>query len=149
MSKPSFSLGNKASPEELNRLLHEMLETSDEFINKTMMLNRDELPLPMKELLSPDTYGAERLFIEHFVNEEMEPDFPLIARDFFIHEFSHISEYEEVEYLDIDHGEDWPELMFIRFTLTLMLNALNSGSEYTKSLFLYLYRTYYNLKSEL
>lgn len=143
MKKQSFSFGDKASPEELNRFLHEMLETSGEFINKTMMLNGDELPLPMKEMLSPDTYGAERLFIEHFVNDEMGPDFPLIARDFFIHEFSHISEYEDVEYLDIDHGEDWPELMFIRFTLTLMLNAVNSGSEYTKSLFIYLYRTYY------
>ncbi len=87
MSKPSFSLGDKASPEELNRFLHEMLETSGGFINKTMMLNSDELPLPMKELLSPDTYGAERLFIEHFVNEEMGPDFPLIARDFLFMNF--------------------------------------------------------------
>ena len=51
MRKPSFSFGDKASPEKLNRFLHEMLETSGEFINKTMMLNGDELPLPMKELL--------------------------------------------------------------------------------------------------
>ena len=106
MRKSTLSLSDKSSPEELNRFIHEMMETSGEFINKAMMLNDDELPFPMKEMLSPDTYGAKRLFIEHFVNEEKGADFPLIARDFFIHEFSHISEYEDVEYLDIDHSED-------------------------------------------
>lgn len=143
MKKPTFPLNGKASLEELNRFLHDMLESNSKIINETLRLHGDELPFPMDELLSPDTYGAERLFIEHFVNDDMQSDFPLIARDFFIHEYANISEHEDVECLDIDHGEDWPELMFISFTLTLMLNAVNSGSEYTKALFLHLYRTYY------
>lgn len=33
--------------------------------------------------------------------------------------------------------------MFNRFVLSLMINAVNSGSEYTKALFLDLYKTYY------
>lgn len=37
----------------------------------------------------------------------MEEDFPLIARDFYAHEFANIPEYEDVEYFDIQSGEDW------------------------------------------
>ena len=73
----------------------------------------------------------------------MVEDFPLIARDFYAHEFANIPKHQDVEYFDIQSGEDSPERMFNRFTLGLMLNALNSGSEYTKALFLYLHKTYY------
>lgn len=57
---------------------------------------------------------------------------------------ANIPEYQDVEYFDIQSGEDCPGLMFNRFTLGLMMNAVNSGSEYTKALFLYLHRTYYS-----
>lgn len=90
-----------------------------------------------------DTYGCERLFVDFFINDEMAEDFPLIARAFYTHELANIPEYQDVEYFDIQSGEECPELMFKRFTLGLMLNALNSGSEYTKALFLYLHKTYY------
>ena len=73
----------------------------------------------------------------------MREDFPLIAKDFYVHEFANIPKHQDVEYFDIEAGEDWPELMFNRFTLGLMMNAVNSGSEYTKALFLYLHKTYY------
>ena len=73
----------------------------------------------------------------------MRKDFLLIARDFYVHEFANIPKHQDVEYFDIESGEDWPELMFNRFTLGLMMNAVNSGSEYTKALFLYLHKIYY------
>ena len=87
--------------------------------------------------------GVNVFFVDFFINDEMREDFPLIARDFYAHEFANIPEYQDVEYFDIQSGEDWPELMFNRFTLGLMMNAMNSGSEYTKALFLYLHKTYY------
>ncbi len=110
---------------------------------KNSNITPDDRPALSEDVLSPDTYGAERVFIEHFVNDDMVEDFPLIARDFYMHEYMNLSQYESVEYLDIDSGEDWPELMFIRFTMNLMLNAVNSGSGYAKALFLYLHKTYY------
>ena len=97
---------------------------------------------PLNEM-APDTYGCERFFVDFFINDEMREDFLLIARDFYAHEFANIPEYQDVEYFDIQSGEDWPELMFNRFTLGLMMNAVNGGSEYTKSLFLYLHKIYY------
>ena len=108
---------------------------------KNSNITPDDRPALSEDVLSPDTYGAERVFIEHFVNDDMGEDFPLIARDFYMHEYMNLSQYESVEYLDIDSGEDWPELMFIRFTMNLMLNAVNSGSGYAKALFLYLHKT--------
>ena len=94
------------------------------------------------ERLSPDKYGCESLFIEYFVNEQMEDDFPLIAHDFYLHEFTNLSQYENVEYLYIDRGIEEVGDVYIRFTLNLMMNAFNGGSEYVKSLFIYLYKTY-------
>ena len=73
----------------------------------------------------------------------MAEDFPLIARAFYTHELANIPEYQDIEYFDIQSGEEWPELMFNRFTLGLMMNAVNSGSDYTKALLLYLHKTYY------
>ena len=46
----------------------------------------------------------------------MREDFSLIARDFYAHEFANIPEYQDVEYFDIQSGEDRPELVFNRFS---------------------------------
>ena len=76
----------------------------------------------------------------------MRDDFSLIARDFLIHECPNIDNHEMVKYLDTDATEHWPDQMFERYILNLMMNAANSGSEYTRSLFVYLHKTFY--KSE-
>ena len=49
----------------------------------------------------------------------MREDFPLIAKDFYVHEFANIPKHQDVECFDIESGEGWPELMFNRFTLGL------------------------------
>ncbi len=56
----------------------------------------DDIPFLTDDLLSPDTYGAERLFIEYFVSDDMMDDFPLIARDFYLNEFANITQYEDL-----------------------------------------------------
>lgn len=49
----------------------------------------------------------------------MREDFPLIVKDFYVHEFANIPKHQDVECFDIESGEGWPELMFNRFTLGL------------------------------
>ncbi len=136
MKNVNFLLDRLPSIDELNDLLQNMIESSGNFVNYMMNIQDD------KKLML-DTYGCERFFVDFFINDEMREDFPLIARDFYVHEFANIPKHQDVEYFDIEAGEDWPELMFNRFTLGLMMNAVNSGSEYTKALFLYLHKTYY------
>lgn len=143
MQNSNFPPGSMPSVNEINDRFQGMMESTGDFINDMMKMQDSHKLIPGINSLSPDTFGCERLFIEFFINDRMEEDFPLIARDFYAHEFVNIPEYEDVEYLDSDSGEEWPERMFNRFTLNLMLNAVNSGSEYTKELFLYLHKTYY------
>lgn len=136
MKNVNFPLDGLPSTDELNNLLQNMIESGSNFVNYMMNIQDDKK-------LMPDTYGCERFFVDFFINDEMREDFPLIARDFYAHEFANIPKYQDVEYFDIESGEDWPELMFNRFTLGLMMNAVNSGSDYTKALLLYLHKTYY------
>lgn len=143
MKNANFPLDGLPSIDELNNLLQKMIESGGNFFNYMMKIQDDKKLMPDFNGMSPDTYGCERFFVDFFINDEMREDFPLIARDFYVHEFANISKYQDVEYFDIQSGEDWPELMFNRFTLSLMMNAVNSESEYTKALFLHLHKTYY------
>lgn len=143
MKNINFPLGGLPGIDELNNLLQNMMESGGSFINYMMKIHDGINLMSDFSEMTPDTYGCERLFVDFFINDEMRGDFPLIARDFYAHEFANIPKHQDVEYFDIQAGEDWPELMFNRFTLSLMMNAVNSGSEYTKALFLYLHKTYY------
>ena len=143
MKNANFPLDGLPGIDELNDLLQNMIESGGNFVNYMMKIHDDKKLMSDFNGMTPDTYGCERLFVDFFINNEMGEDFPLIARDFYAHEFANIPKHQDVEYFDIQSGEDWPELMFNRFTLSLMMNAVNSGSEYTKALFLYLHKTYY------
>ncbi len=143
MKNVNFPLDELPSIDELNNLFQNMMESGGNFVNYMMKIQDDKKLIPDFKGMPPDTYGCERFFVDFFINDEMREDFPLIARDFYVHELANIPKYQDVEYFDIQSGEDWPELMFNRFTIGLMMNAVNSGSEYTKALFLYLHKTYY------
>ncbi|MBD5486552.1 MAG: DUF2325 domain-containing protein [Lachnospiraceae bacterium] len=143
MKNVNFPLGGLQDIDVLNNPLQNMVESSGNFVNYLMKFHDDKKLMPDFNEMTPDAYGCERFFVDFFINDEMREDFPLIARDFYTHEFANIPEHQDVEYFDIQSGEDWPELVFNRFTLGLMMNAVNSGSEYTKALFLYLHKTYY------
>lgn len=143
MKNVNFPLDGLPDIDGLNNLLQNMIESGGNFINYMMKSHDDKKMMPDFNGMIPDTYGCERLFVDFFINDEMGEDFLLIARDFYVHEFANIPKHQDVEYFDIESGEDWPELMFNRFTLGLMMNAVNNGSEYTKALFLYLHKIYY------
>ncbi len=114
-----------------------------------MRLKMKEATLSDEERTSPDTFGCNKLFLEHFVTVEMEDDFSLIARDFLLHEYQNIKDYDMVWYLDTDPGDKWPDRLFICYALNLMMNAVNSGSVYAKNLFLYLHKTYYRKEYQM
>jgi hypothetical protein len=128
---------DKASAEKTLQRGYDTLEGLVKMINESAK-RRDAMGM-----LKPDTYGCERMFLRAFVNDEMQEDFPLIARDFLLHEAGNISEHNDLQYVDFDSGMTWPEESFNLFILNLMMNAVKSGSTYAKSLFVYLHKTYY------
>lgn len=131
MKNDSFPLDGMPGIDELNSMLQDMVESGGNYVNYMMMLQNGKKLMPDCDGTPPDTYGCECLFVAFFINDEMLNDFPLIARDFYTHEFANIPKHEDVEYFDIESGEDWPEQMFNKFTLGLMMNAVNSGSRNT------------------
>ncbi len=114
-----------------------------EFFKHLMRLKMNMAGMSDEERTSPDTFGCDSIFLEHFVTIQMSDDFSLIARDFLLHEFQNVREHEMVRFLEPDSRTDWPERMFHKYVLNMMMNAVNYGSVYTKNLFLYLYKTYY------
>lgn len=114
-----------------------------EFFKHLMRLQMKMAGMSDEERTSPDTFGCDSIFLEHFVTIQMSDDFSLIARDFLLHEFQNVREHEMVRFLEPDSRTDWPERMFHKYVLNMMMNAVNYGSVYTKNLFLYLYKTYY------
>ena len=136
-------LANIPNIDKLGDFLEETMERSGGILNFLLEAQAREEGIPDDERLSPDTFGSERIFLDFFINDEMEDDFPLIARDFLLHEYNNLKDHEDVEYLDVERGCDWPEKVFNRFVLNLMMNAVNSGSDYAKALFRNLYKTYY------
>ena len=143
MKKAAFPYDSLPDLNELPDFLKNNKRANANFSHPLLnMISADQLIERYSEVF-PDTYGADRIFIDYFITDAMQSDFPLIARDFYIHEFANFPNYEDVLSPDINNYSEPPEQMFIRLTLALMVNALHSGSEYTKALFLYLYKTYY------
>ncbi len=128
---------------DLQNLAHDLMSNSGDFINELIRIQEMDSRIPDEERLSPDPYGCERVFVDWFVNDDMNDDFPLIANDFYKHELANLEEYEDIEYIDYYSGDDWPEGLFNKYTVNQMVNAVNGGSEYTKNLLLNVYKTYY------
>ncbi len=136
-------LNNRKLPMPGDKFDADFDEESDKFRHLLSLKMKEEM-MSDEERTAPDTFGCDCLFLEHFITDEMRSDFSLIARDFLMHEYPNIKDHEKVYYLETDAAENWPERMFERFILNMMMNAVNYGSQYTKNLFLYLYKTYYS-----
>ena len=114
-----------------------------EFESTLMRLKMRDSMMSEEERRTPDTFGCDGMFLEYFVTPEMEDDFSLIARDFLLHELPNLKDYGMLTYLNTDPEEHYPDEVFERFTLNLMMNAVRHGSTYARNLFLYLHKTYY------
>lgn len=95
---------------------------------------------------NPDTYGCDRLFASSFVltSEAMISDFVFIFKDFIKHEYKNLDGYGTVPYVEyVEDGGNNVFMLLVCTAMNMMMNAVVSGSSYTKSLFLYLFRTYH------
>ena len=131
-----FNNDNLPTPEDI---FDTDFDEDSEFFNHLISLKIREENMSDEERFSPDTFGCDSTFLDYFITDAMRDDFPLIARDFLIHEYANIKDHEMLEYVSVDVNDCWPDRLFERFMLNLMMNAVNFGSEYTKDLFLYLH----------
>lgn len=90
-----------------------------------------------------DTYACDCLFLRTFPTDDMVKDFPEIARDFLLHEYQNLPQYDQVEYITDKNKYDHPSSSFIGYTLNLMFNAAKQGNAYSIGLFQNLFQTYY------
>lgn len=131
------------SIEKIRELMSDANDEERDFFGHLWELKKKDAMMSDEERTSPDTFGCKSFFLEYFVTSEMERDFAYIARDFLFHEYMNIKDHDMVMYLSTDSREVIPFTMFENCILNLMMNAVDAGSEYTKNLFLYLYKTYY------
>ena len=134
---------NLKAANKLNDLTEELMQLTGSFLNDIYRMQKFSDRFPKSELLNPDPFGCESWFVRTFVPIGKEKEFRLAARDFFLHEYTHLREYESANYVDLYSDPTWPDAMLTQYTMSLMVNAANSGSEYAKALILYLYRLYY------
>ncbi len=127
----------------MNDLREELMQLTGSFLNDIYRMQKLSDRFPKSELMNPDPFGCESWFVQTFVPLGREKEFRLVARDFFLHEYTHLREYESADYIDLYSDPTWPDAMLTKYTMSLMVNAANSGSEYAKALILYLYRLYY------
>lgn len=118
---------------------HEMTETEKRYARLHMM----EMMMTEEQRISPDTYRCECIFLKRFVNDDMEWEFPLIAKDFLQHEIHNLDKYTTLNFLDANPIDTWPEAAFREMILNLMMGAVRDGNEYARNLFCYLHKTYY------
>ncbi|MCD7717134.1 MAG: DUF2325 domain-containing protein [Lachnospiraceae bacterium] len=95
--------------------------------------------------IAPDPYGCECLFLETFISDEMEAEFPMIAREFLLHKYEEIPQlYEDLYGSDSAKDENRYPIDFLnRKVLNLMFLTAKQGDTYAVKMFRYLYRTYY------
>lgn len=118
------------------------IELSD-FEKMLMRVKVKDMTLSDEERVTPDTFGCDCVFLRYFVTPEMEDDFPLIAKDFLQHEMKNLHLYSELRYVSTDAANSWPVRAYQNLILNLMMGAVHQGSEYARSLFCYLHKTYY------
>lgn len=94
--------------------------------------------------VAPDTFGADKYFIDGFVTEEMEYDFGIIAREFMQHHFGRLKEFNDLAVYGNDKPEQSnPEKSIQNKVLNIMYNAAKSGDRYSVEMMKCLYKTYH------
>ena len=102
------------------------------------MMNREE------GKIAPDTYGADKFFLDGFLNEDMDYDFMAIACDFLKHHFDRLKEFNDLEYYGNERCElSDPERALHVKILDIIYNAAKTGDSYSVALIRLLYKTYH------
>lgn len=99
-----------------------------------------------KEMLeiAPDTSGADKFFVEGFINEEMAYDFWTIAEDFLKHHYPRLKEFHDManNCMNVPERDELGVVLQNRI-LNIIYNAAKAGDEYSIELMKELYKTYY------
>ncbi len=99
-----------------------------------------------KEILKValDTSGADKFFVDGFINEDMYFDFWVVARNFLQHHYPRLKEFNDMAENCMEVLEkSRPETVLQKRILSMMYNAAKSGDEYCVALIRELYKTYY------
>lgn len=108
------------------------------------MANRYDRAGREHDTLAADSYSMECLFMRvFFENMDLYDEFPMIANEFMKHEFGNLAMYHDADY-GVDAPKDAPRTLFLNMKiLSLIYQGAKKGSEYSRNLLVYLYRTYY------
>lgn len=91
-----------------------------------------------------DTTGADKYFVDGFINEEMEEEFMAIARDFLRHHYRELPEYDNIAWYDNDRPEQTsPDQALQKKLMNLIYNGAKAGDAYCVELIRYLYKTFH------
>lgn len=92
---------------------------------------------------SPDTSGCDYFFVTTFFTDKMSQDFPVIARDFLLHEYPRLKEYSGDYFAEDSFHDAAPDEALERKLLSLILSAARKDNSYARQLLLTLYKLYY------
>ena len=94
--------------------------------------------------IAPSIFGADNFFINHFVTDDMDYEFNMIARDFMKHHFERLREFSEISWYDNDRCyQSDPNTSFQRKIFGIIYNAAKSGDEYSVKLIKHLYKNFH------
>lgn len=133
---------------------NKMYDMFKNVINATRSGEEDLKDIPQKyftpsllDMVNPDTYGCNKVFALFFVrcNAKLMIDFPFVFKDFLEHEYGNLASYDNYPYIEyIETGKDAADGILSNLGMNMMMNAVAGGSEYTKALFIYLFKTYHS-----
>lgn len=126
----NFLLDEEGSPESTRMIFQTLLS----------ILKHTE---PDGERIAPDKYGCYCTFSKAFLTNELDYDFPHIAKAFLTHERENIDTFTR-DFCIVDENADaTPYTLFCTHVLGLMICALASGNEFTRQLLFNVIKTYY------
>lgn len=129
----------------------EYADDIDLFLEESYDKAREMAVLLMQDMMNkkagkvaPDTIGADFFFLEGFVTNQMQWDFPYIEKDFIKHCYGQLPEYDRVVWYSANRARySTPELALRDRIMGLMYNGAKLGDEYCVTLIKYLHKLYH------
>ena len=117
---------------------------NEEKLRETMgLIMQDKLDREAGKVV-PDTIGADYFFLEGFITDQMCWDYPYIERDFLIHCYRQLPEFDKVAWYSQNEARyKTPEQALKGRVMGLAYNGAKLGDEYCVALIKYLHKLYH------
>ena len=117
---------------------------NEEKLRETMgLIMQDKLDREAGKVV-PDTIGADYFFLEGFITDQMCWDYPYIERDFLIHCYGQLPEFDKVAWYSQNEARyKTPEQALKGRVMGLAYNGAKLGDEYCVALIKYLHKLYH------